>query len=189
MDWLAGWVADVRRHDAQTPVTLIAGIEAKILDEDGTIDMPEDIHGVDRIYAADHRLPWQDTCLKLGDARCLLWGGEAEPMQVVHALVHATRRALERYPKLVIAHLFSMLPKLRLDESIVPESELCMLAQLAAQRDAWLEVDERWHCPSERVVGIFAEAGVPIVASSDAHRVDHIGQYTYIADIAQALSC
>ncbi|MEL6343089.1 MAG: PHP domain-containing protein [Myxococcota bacterium] len=186
-DWVDGWLRTIETLNERAPIPLLPGVEAKILNEQGILDIPIDLPARVRIYAADHRLPLENTCLGLGEARRRMNCGELTASRVVRALVDSTMGALRRHKRLVIAHLFSMLPKLRLDESMVFDRDIEVLAELAFEQEAWLEIDERWKCPSVRVARIFAAAGVPIVASSDAHRIDALGRYDYVRHVANAL--
>ena len=55
--WVPGYVAAVHALRPQTGVELRCGIEAKLLDTTGALDLPAGIDGVDAIYAADHQVP------------------------------------------------------------------------------------------------------------------------------------
>ena len=182
--WLDEYVHHVRALRPHFALDIQVGIEAKILDETGTLDMPERIVGVDRIYVADHRLPYGQTCITPRQGRELMAAQIASPARLVRGVINGTRNAMLRHPKVTIAHLFSILPKLRLRESMVPDAWIAELARVARKRDAWLEIDERWRCPSHRVVNIFRAHGVPIVFSTDSHTPETIGEYKYAALIA-----
>jgi putative hydrolase len=87
----------------------------------------------------------------------------------------------------VLAHLFSVLPKIGLDESGVPDSLLGLLAQRARACGAIVEVNEKWSCPSARTLRAFAGAGVPLVASTDSHDCQNIGVYASVARTLDAV--
>ena len=53
-----------------------------------------------------------------------------------------------------------MLPKIGLDEAMVPEPLLAHLAKRIAHTGAMVEVNEKWSCPSARTVTALARAGV-----------------------------
>ena len=59
-NWVPAYVEAVRAARASTTVRLGCGIEAKLLDTDGALDLPPQIEGVDAIYAADHQVPLAD---------------------------------------------------------------------------------------------------------------------------------
>ena len=90
--------------------------------------------------------------------------------------------------RLVIAHLFSVLPKVGLDERAVPQESLERLAQAAAESGASIEIDERWRCPSARTLRPFHAAGVPILLSTDSHSPETIGRYDYCLGVIEELA-
>ena len=76
-----------------------------------------------------------------------------------------------------LAHLFSVLPKIGLNEEMVPEPLLAKLAGRVAEAGVMVEVNEKWSCPSARTVAAMADAGVHVVAGSDSHHCSNIGAY------------
>ncbi len=185
--WIGDYLDTVRGLQARTEVELIVGVETRINNEYGALCMPKDMPQVDRVYIADHRLPIGSEALTLGQARAAMKDGSLTPKRVIDALMLSTERAIKRHPGAVIAHLCSFLPKLGLSEAMVGHLAVLRLAHIARQTGAILEVDERWACPSLSIVAVFLNAGVPVVASSDAHHAKDIGQYTYVARLAAAL--
>jgi putative hydrolase len=87
----------------------------------------------------------------------------------------------------LLAHLFSLLPKIGLDEAQVPDTLLADLAKRAAHAGALVEVNEKWSCPSPRVVAAMAEAGATLVAGSDSHHCRDIGLYRSVRQTADAV--
>ncbi len=79
--------------------------------------------------------------------------------------------------------MFSLLPKMGLDESQVPGELLGILADQARRAGALVEVNEKWACPSARTLLAFHRAGVPLVASTDSHENLAIGSYAVIRRI------
>ncbi len=185
--WLPEFVEAVRAASKKSLVCAVAGVETKILNTDGLLDLPQDLRGVELIYAADHQFPLNGRCVKPAVIRGLIQEGHHSIEQLLSMLVRSTRRVLERYPNVVLAHLFSILPKVGLSENLVPTALIESLAQDAAEAGAMVEVDERWRCPSLRVLKIFHRAGVPILSSSDSHRKERIGRFQYNQRIAAAL--
>lgn len=178
--WVADYAAAVRQVNASTPVTLRCAVEAKLMDTTGNLDLPADLTGVDAIYAADHQVPLTDGPHTPGEVKTLILEGAISPAQVIGALATATANALRRYESpVVIAHLFSILPKLGLNENDVPAELLEQMATIAAQTDAQIEISERWSCPSARTLRPFLDRSVPILLSTDSHRCETIGRYTY----------
>jgi putative hydrolase len=186
--WVNEFAAEVREQAADTNVELRCGIEAKILDTSGELDLPADVDGIDRIYAADHRVPLDDGPADPAAVRIAIAEGDADATAVVESIVTATANASGRHPNVVIAHLFSVLPKIGLDESSVPADALERLASAAADAGASIEVDERWRCPSARTLRPFRDAGVPILLSTDSHSPETIGRYEYCLAVIEELA-
>ena len=178
--WVPEYVAAVAALRATTDIKISCGVEAKMLNCAGELDIPDLLAGVDHIYIADHQMPFGNTCLGPREVRELMIKNALTPSDVILALITATSNALRRHRNAVIAHLFSFLPKVGIDESQVPEAQIVGLANVAVQHQAILEFDERWQCPGPRVKAIFAAHNVPMVASSDAHRPEEIGAYQWM---------
>ena len=186
--WVPEYLAAVRRIDGQTGVELLCGIEAKLLDTDGRLDLPEEIDGVDAIYAADHQVPLADGPNHPRDVRARLERGDLTAEQVVGAIVTSTARALDRPQAVVIAHFLSILPKIGLDESDVPADVLDALAAETQRTGQSIEISERWRCPSAATLRPFVRRGVPILLSTDSHKRETIGRYDYCLAVLRELT-
>jgi putative hydrolase len=186
--WARQFAEEVRSLGEEASLVVRSGLEAKILDTSGELDVPEDTGGADRIYAADHRVPMEDGPADPAEVREAIEGGRSDPDEVLSSIMAATANAVERYPGVVIAHLFSVLPKIGLDETAVPAESLERLAAATAANGAAIEIDERWRCPSARTLRAFHAAGVPILASTDSHAPETIGRYVYCRAVVEELS-
>ncbi len=185
--WVPEFVAEVRRLEREAGMRLVAGVEAKLLDTKGSLDVPEGLRGVDRVYVADHRFPFEDTSLHPDEMRELLEQDRVSPSRAIAGLLRAYRGSLLQGHRVVLAHAFSVLPKVGLSEAELPAGELWRLAKAMRRVGAWLEVDERWRCPSRRVLSLFATAGVVLVSSSDSHTSAGVGRYEYVAEVAPVI--
>jgi putative hydrolase len=181
--YIPDFVAAVRRERNSRAMEIFIGVEAKILDGNGQLDLPSDLQGVDFIYAADHQFPLGDRCYKPREIRAQLEAGLLTTEQVIAALMDATLGVLHRYPRVVLAHLFSILPKIGLREAALPLDRLAELAWAAKCADAAIEIDERWRCPNARTLQVFRSAGVPILCSTDSHNRESIGVYGYVHEV------
>ena len=175
---------------ALTPVPglrVLAGVEAKILDSGGRLDLPDLQAGVDLVLIADHQFPGPAGPQLPSQVRDALARAVLSPSGAVESLVEATAAALETAresaARVSLAHLFSILPKVGLAESDVPDSLLTMLASRARAAGALVEVNEKWACPSARSLAAFAAAGVPIVASTDSHDCADVGVYHHVRQV------
>jgi len=171
-------------------LTVLTGVEAKILDAAGTVDAPAEVlaalgmpGGADRVLLADHQLPGPDGPLS---PRAVLERGDLAAADVVELLVTATVRAMHRVARAQLAHPFSLLPKLHLTEDDVPDDLLDTLAQAAVATGTPVEVNEKWRCPGPRVVERLRAAGVELVASTDAHAAADVGRYDWLRAAAGA---
>lgn len=186
-DWLPGYVAAVRRVARTTEVALTCCVEAKLMDTTGALDLPADLDGVEVIFAADHQVPLGDGPNHPREVRERLARGDLHAEEVLEAIVTSTARALDRPEPVVIAHFLSILPKIGLDEADVPEDLLRGLAAETRRTGQTIEISERWRCPGARALRPFADAGVPIVISTDSHRADTIGRYEYCTEVVAEL--
>lgn len=178
-DWLPDYVPRVRalRVDG---LQVRCGVEAKILDISGRLDMPPGAFDLDYILVADHQFPGHDGPVDPREVRAWVGDGQRSATELVDDLVAATVRAVETNPfPTILAHLFSVLPKCGLDESEVTDEHLRSLGAALARHDAAVEANEKWRCPSWRVLESLAGMGVRLTAGSDAHRVEDIGQWDY----------
>jgi putative hydrolase len=182
--WVPQFLAAV---DAVRPVPgldVLAGVEAKILDRSGRLDLPDNIGGVDVVLIADHQFPGEHGPVHPTAMRDAMLGGLVAAAESIDCLIDAIAGALTVPGRPQLAHLFSILPKMGLDESSVPDHAVAHLARQARIAGARLEVNEKWACPSARAVRIFAEAGVHLVASTDSHDCRDIGVYAAVRRIA-----
>ncbi len=186
--WVPEFVREVRRHQRKGGPHLLACVEAKLLDTHGRLDLPENIEGIDRVFVADHQFPLPGRCAAPGEVKALLEGGTYTAADAVDMLVTAYVCSLRCAPRVVFAHLFSILPKVGLCEEDVGEGQLLRLAHAIRHAGAWVEIDERWRCPSMRIARLLAAHGVSLVASTDAHLAKRIGRYDYVASVAGAVA-
>lgn len=185
------YAAAIRALRATTALTLSIGIEAKILDTSGRLDFPVDaLAHVDRIYVADHQFPWTGGPQSPRQVKTWLEQGEASPTRCIEMLVEGTIGAMRtnRSCQLVLAHVFSILPKVGLTEAEVPDTLVHELVTAAAETNTIVEVSERWHCPSARIVGAMRAGGVALVCSTDSHAAATIGRYQYVRSTIEALA-
>jgi putative hydrolase len=174
---VAGFVSAIEALRPVPGMRVLAGVEAKILDQRGGLDLPGDLGGIDRVLIADHQFPGETGPVAPGQVRTAIARGETTAADVVEALVRATAAALGQARRPQLAHLFSILPKLGIAESGVPDGLLRLLARQARASDAVVEVNEKWGCPSARSLRAFTAAGVRVVASTDSHDCTDVGVY------------
>ncbi|MDO8184993.1 PHP domain-containing protein [Conexibacter sp. JD483] len=188
--WLPEYTAAVAALETETPLTLHCGIEAKLLDTAGTLDMPDGpLDGVSWIYAADHQVPMADGVHHPDEVREGIESGRYRAEEVVAGLLQATESCLPQHPgRIVIAHIFSILPKIGVREEDVPLQLIESLAQTTYDTGNRIEVNERYRTPSAATLAPFVARGVPLLMSTDSHRRDTIGRYDHCLRVVRELS-
>jgi putative hydrolase len=188
--WVPAFLAAVAALDVPESLTVRTGVEAKILDASGTLDIPADLvvgpGGVDGIVIADHQFPGPDGPWSPARATAALADGLTAP-EAVAMLVHATIAAMERAGGgAQLAHPFSILPKIGLSEDDIDDALLQAWAEGAARTGTRIEVNEKWACPGPRAVRAARAAGAALVASTDSHDAGDVGRYERVAAILEA---
>ncbi len=185
--WIPAYVAAIRDSRKQTPIVLRCAVEAKILDIYGCLDLPVELDGIDAVYAASHQAPSPDGPMNPRSTRERIEAGELDPQMVLRWVVSATVAAVCHHEHLVVAHLFSVLPELGLDERDVAPDLIDSLAVAAAESDARVVVDEHWRCPAVRTLRPFVRRGVPLLLGSDSNDSETVGRYDYCAEVMREL--
>jgi putative hydrolase len=202
--WLPEFTAAVDQYRGQPGLRVLAGVEAKILDTAGHLDLPsgpQALDGIDLVLIADHQFPADDGPVHPDELRAALEFGSITSAEAIERLCQATARAATfagagaamgaatgaaAPARPLLAHLFSLLPKIGLDEAMVPDALLTDLAKRVAHAGAMVEVNEKWSCPSARTVAAMADAGVSLVAGSDSHHCRDIGVYHSVGQTVRA---
>ena len=181
--WVPAFLAAVHALRPVPGLDVLTGLEAKILDRAGTLDLPDGSDEADIILIADHQFPADLGPVHPRVMRDAIASGETTAGEVIGCLIEATANALKVAGRPQLAHLFSILPKIGLDEASVSDLAIGHLANQARIAGALLEVNEKWACPSARTVRAFADAGVTLVASTDSHHCRDIGLYASVGNI------
>jgi putative hydrolase len=204
--WLPEFITAVDQHRGQPGLRVLAGVEAKILDTAGHLDLPpglQTLGGIDLVLIADHQFPADNGPVHPDELRTALELGSITPAEAIERLCEATAQAATAQAAMgaatgaaaaqsaanarpLLAHLFSLLPKIGLDEAMVPDALLTDLAKRVAHAGAMVEVNEKWSCPSARAVAAMADAGVSLVAGSDSHHCRDIGVYHSVGQTVRA---
>ncbi|RBY75574.1 histidinol-phosphatase [Blastococcus sp. TF02-09] len=178
------FLAEVAALPPVEGLEVLTGVEAKILDSSGRLDVPSDLvvgdGGVDRVLIADHQFPGPDGPWSPRRTREEIDAG-LHPQDALDLLVTATVRAMGQVPRAQLAHLFSLLPKIGLHESALSDEHLSAIATAAVRTGTTVEVNEKWRCPGPRAVLAFAVAGVTLVGSTDSHEASSVGRYSWVA--------
>lgn len=187
-EFLAAVAALDRSPDAAA-VIVLAGVETKILDAAGHLDLPTGLRfgvgGLDRVLIADHQFPGTDGPWSPSVTREKLRTGTAAA-DLVDLLIQATIRSIARVPAAQLAHPFSILPKIGLSEDDLGDDHLTALGSAAAAAGCPIEVNEKWACPGPRALRLLAGTGVILVASTDSHTHADVGRYPRVRKLLAA---
>ncbi|WP_299519124.1 PHP domain-containing protein [uncultured Serinicoccus sp.] len=188
-DWLPDYVREVRGLADSAPLTVRCGVEVKILDATGRLDLPAELPPLDYLLVADHQFPGPDGPVHPDRVRALLEEGVWDAASALDMLVTATARALAASPVPPdLAHLFSLLPKCGLDEQQVSDEHLDALADACLATGGWVEANEKWRCPGIPALAHLARRGVALSAGSDAHRAADVGRWDYVPAVVRELT-
>lgn len=180
--WLPDYVAAVRALRVEG-LQVRCGVEVKMLDASGRLDLPSALPALDYLLVADHQYPGPDGPVHPAAVRADIANGRYSGGEAVEQLVAATCAALRASPcPAIVAHPFSLLPKCGLDEADVTEALLEELAAAAIASDSAVELNEKWRCPAPRTLARLASAGVRLTAGSDAHRALDVGRWSYLLE-------
>lgn len=185
--WLPQYVEELERARRSSPVDIVCGVEAKILDVRGRVDLPGDLRGVDLVVVSDHQVPTRSGPVHPEEIRRRVATGALTATDVVDDLVLATCRAVSVHERVVLGHLFSILPKAGIAPDTVHDEHLRLLAAACREADAAVEVNEKWRTPTVETSRRLVTLGVRLVASSDAHEAAAVGRWDHVAATAAAL--
>jgi putative hydrolase len=184
--WVPEFVAAVQRERVPDGLRVHTGVEAKIMDARGTLDIPGDLlvgrGGVDAVVIADHQFPGTDGPWSPTETRARLDAGLAAG-DALDMLIGALVAAMRSVDSAQLAHCFSILPKVGLAESDLTDEHLTAWAAAAAETGTAVEVNEKWACPAPRSLRAALAAGATVVASTDAHVDSDVGVYDRVAGI------
>jgi putative hydrolase len=174
--WVPAFVAAVAAETVPEGLAIFTGVETKIMDATGRLDLPADLTGIDAVVIADHQFPGPSEPWSPTQTRARLDDGLAVD-DALDLLIEGYIAAMTGRPGSQLAHSFSILPKVGLDESDLSDEQLRAWVGAAASTNTLVEVNEKWGCPSPRVLRALASADVRIVASTDSHISTDVGVY------------
>jgi len=186
-DWLPGFTAAVAALEVPGGLVVRTGVEAKLLDASGRLDLPPLPPGIDRVLIADHQFPGTDGPWSPGQTSARLADGRLSADGALDLLVSAIVAAVGRHPGNQLAHCFSILPKIGLDEAQLGADRLAAWAAACAVTQTVVEINEKWGCPGPSALRAAHAAGVELVASTDSHVASDVGRYDRVARLIAAL--
>jgi len=180
--WVPDFLAAVAAQPVPDGLVILTGVETKVLNSAGDLDVPADLAGIDCIVIADHQFPGPEGPWTPEATRQAIADG-LSAADAAALLIEALNAAMERHPGSQLAHCFSILPKIGLSEEDLSQELLESWAQTAARTGTLIEVNEKWSCPSPRSLRAALDAGARLVASTDSHIATDVGRYDVIVGL------
>jgi histidinol phosphatase-like PHP family hydrolase len=181
--WLPAYADAIRRARRRTELTLRIAAEVEVVRPDGWLAWPGDLGELEAVSVAVSRLPDAAGPLSPREVRALLSTGELTAEEVVEVVVTATVRGIERasrYAPTQLARPLALLSHVGLDDAAITAGILDTLTAACRSTGTAVEISEAWRSPSPAVVARLREAGVPLVAASDARYAAEVGQWQYL---------
>ncbi len=186
--WVPEFLSAVAAAPVHDGLAVLTGVETKILNARGELDLPSGITvgpgGVDAIVIADHQFPGVDGAWTPDETRARLAAGLGVG-DALDLLIGATISAMESVESGQLAHCFSILPKIGLSEDDLSDEHLAAWAQAAARTKTLIEVNEKWSCPAPRALRAAVAAGARLVASTDSHVASDVGRYDIVPTLLE----
>lgn len=185
--WLPEFLDAVAAEPVPDGLTVLTGVETKLLDAAGHLDLPPGASAVDRILIADHQFPGPDGPWTPEETRARLRDGLAVP-DALDLLVGSMIAAMSSVQRAQLAHPFSILPKAGLTEDELGDDQVSAWARAAARTGTLVEVNEKWGCPGPRVLLALRAEGAELVASTDAHHASDVGRYRRVPELLAGMA-
>ena len=165
---LTPMLQDIKLAQEDAGIPVLAGIEANVVDEGGTIDVDEEFIGkLDILLMGIHRL---------GEAR--------DPVEFARDYLGRATRAIERHKIDVLAHPFyfhrDLVPHL------LPE-DLENFVRTAAGRGAAMEINMKYGGPDEEFLRLCLREGVKLSIGTDAHTVGEVGRVDWALGVLRRI--
>lgn len=183
--WVPEFLAAVAAQPEPDGLTVLTGVETKLLDARGRLDLPPGMPGVDRIVIADHQFPGPDGPWTPEETEARMADGLAVD-DALDLLISGLIAAMGSVERVQLAHCFSILPKVGLDEGRLGDDRLSAWAQAAASTGTLVEVNEKWGCPGPAAIRAVLDAGGSLVAATDAHAATAVGVYRAVPQLLEA---
>jgi putative hydrolase len=184
--WVPEFLSAVAAAPRHAGLTVLTGVEAKILNARGELDIPPGLvvgpGGVDAIVIADHQFPGFDGPWSPEETMARIATG-LSVSDALDLLIGATVAAMESVESGQLAHCFSILPKIGLTEDDLTDRQLQTWAEAAASTGTLIELNEKWGCPGPGALRAAVAAGARLVASTDSHVASDVGRYDVVRSI------
>lgn len=160
-------------------IEILFGVEANIVDVDGTIDVPPEILQVlDILLVGYHKLvkPRSMAAFWLGAQNFLAgWAGRSSE-RLRRQNTAAITAAVRRYPIALITH-----PGLQVD------IDTAELARVCEEHGTWVEINSSYGAELDQFIQVALPTGVNFVINSDAHVPERVGEFAKAISLVERL--
>ena len=157
---------EITREDASIPV--LAGIEANVVDEGGTIDVDDEfIRKLDILVVGIHKL-----------------GKVKDPAELARDYLSRARNAIERHEFDVFAHPFYF------HHYLAPHflrEDLEDFVRLVAGHGVAIEINMKYRTPDEEFLRLCLREGVKLSVGTDAHTTGEVGRVDWALGVLRRL--
>lgn len=174
--------AQAAEIEAERDITISQGVEANILNEDGALDISDQMLALaSPLIAGFHRF-W-GLATHGADKRMLFVNGyasERERQKLKDVNTRAILKAIERYPIDVIVHIGHRFPL-----------DFVKVAEACAARGTYIEFNERHILQTfglEDKIDDIVATGVKFIVGSDSHKASKVGEFPNVTAFLQAHS-
>lgn len=144
---------------------VLLGVEANILDENGTIDIDaETLALIDILVVGYHRMIKTDFAG--------YFGGQPKTEEAKEKATNAFLNAISKYPITILSHVDSVLT-----------TDLYKIGKACAEKGVMVEINNRHTNWTQQQVDDLLASGCTFVVSSDAHCREDIGEVSHAFDI------
>jgi len=179
--WVPEFLAAVAAEQIPERLEVLTGVEAKMMDVTGRLDIPADLGDL-TVVIADHQFPGTDGPWSPDEVKQRLARGELAPADAVGMLFEAYVAAMRGRPGSQLAHPFSILPKIGLHDvrstfELASDAQRDEFVAVAVETHTSVEINQKWGVSSLLPLPELLEAEL-IVAASDAHNAVDVGGYS-----------
>jgi histidinol phosphatase-like PHP family hydrolase len=188
--WLSSYLSSIQRAQQRTDLVLRRGVEVEAIGTDGWLAFPSDLAGLEVISVGLSRLPLPAGLLGADAARVVVEAGSMRALDLVEQLVTVTALAVERvsrYAPTRLARPLEFLTRAGVDSAMISDAAIDDLVAACRANGTVVEISERHRAPDHRLARACLDAGVRLVAVSDAYRAGEVGRYQYARELAAGL--
>ena len=179
--WVPEFLAAVAAEAIPEHLEVLTGVEAKMMDITGRLDIPADLGDL-TVVIADHQFPGTDGPWSPDEVKSRLASRKLTRANAVAMLFEAYSAAMRARPGSQLAHPFSILPKVGLHDHLGDTLDLATQQQLdefvavAVETATLVEINQKWGVSGFLPLRALLDADL-IVAASDAHDASFVGEY------------